>query len=310
MKFPTIIFVTFASLVTITAAVPRDSLSLQARHAHLAHRPRSNDSQPSRNTRRCRPHENNANLIATSTSTHSKPTSAATPNQSSSNPGSGGSTGTIKVNSNCGPSGATEKTTSTTGPNGSIYWLNCGIDKGGWHPPYVQMKDLVTQDLSSALAKDSSPFHACSPYVHLFEMYGNQHGIPPIMLASFAMQESSCNPHAVGGGGEQGLMQISRDKCGGAPGGDCQDPDFNIRTASKFFSELVNRNGGDVLLSIGSYNGWYRGLTIGAATAAASSHCCLCQNNLDYIHQFVNGWLQNIDAHNGNIGLYFNLKIC
>lgn len=37
------------------------------------------------------------------------------------------------------------------------------------------------------------------------------------------MQESSCNPHTVGGGGEQGLMQITRDKCGGAPGGNCQD---------------------------------------------------------------------------------------
>ena len=38
------------------------------------------------------------------------------------------------------------------------------------------------------------------------------------------MQESSCNPHTVGGGGEQGLMQITKDKCGGAPGGNCQDP--------------------------------------------------------------------------------------
>ena len=38
------------------------------------------------------------------------------------------------------------------------------------------------------------------------------------------MQESGCNPNAVGGAGEQGLMQITKDKCGGAPGGNCQDP--------------------------------------------------------------------------------------
>lgn len=44
------------------------------------------------------------------------------------------------------------------------------------------------------------------------------------MLASFAMQESSCVPSAVGGAGEQGLMQITVDKCGGAPDGNCQDP--------------------------------------------------------------------------------------
>lgn len=37
------------------------------------------------------------------------------------------------------------------------------------------------------------------------------------------MQESSCNPGTVGGAGEQGLMQITKDKCGGAPGGNCKD---------------------------------------------------------------------------------------
>jgi Transglycosylase SLT domain len=43
------------------------------------------------------------------------------------------------------------------------------------------------------------------------------------MLASIAMEESSCNPHATGGGGEQGLMQITPDKCKGAPNGDCKN---------------------------------------------------------------------------------------
>ena len=38
------------------------------------------------------------------------------------------------------------------------------------------------------------------------------------------MQESSCIPTTAGGANEQGLMQITVDKCGGAPGGNCQDP--------------------------------------------------------------------------------------
>lgn len=38
------------------------------------------------------------------------------------------------------------------------------------------------------------------------------------------MQESSCKADTVGGAGEQGLMQITKDKCGGAPGGNCMDP--------------------------------------------------------------------------------------
>lgn len=48
--------------------------------------------------------------------------------------------------------------------------------------------------------------------------------VPPIMIASFALQESSCNPNTVGGAGEQGLMQLTKDKCGDAPGGNCKDP--------------------------------------------------------------------------------------
>ena len=47
--------------------------------------------------------------------------------------------------------------------------------------------------------------------------------VPPILLASIALQESSCIPSTVGGNGEQGLMQLTVDKCGGAPGGNCQD---------------------------------------------------------------------------------------
>jgi soluble lytic murein transglycosylase-like protein len=81
------------------------------------------------------------------------------------------------------------------------------------------------------------------------------------MLASFALQESSCNPKTVGGGGELGLMQITKDKCVGAPGGNCLDTDFNIRTGSKYFTDSLKANGGDLLKSIGSYNGWQVDMT-------------------------------------------------
>lgn len=36
--------------------------------------------------------------------------------------------------------------------------------------------------------------------------------MPSILVASFAMQESGCKPDEQGGGGEQGIMQISQDK--------------------------------------------------------------------------------------------------
>ena len=62
--------------------------------------------------------------------------------------------------------------------------------------------------------------------------------------------------------GEQGLMQISKDKCGGAPNGNCQDVDFNIRTGTKFFADTLNGNGGNLLLTLGNYNGWPKRMTI------------------------------------------------
>jgi len=114
--------------------------------------------------------------------------------------------------------------TTITGPNGSLDWMNCGFEGGGWNPPHVEIKDIITQPLSSALQKPDSPFQACGAYIWLFQKYGDIYGIPPIMMASFAMQESGCNPNTVGGGGEQGLMQITSEKCVGAPGGNCKDP--------------------------------------------------------------------------------------
>ncbi len=65
------------------------------------------------------------------------------------------------------------------------------------------------------------------------------YGFPPILLASFAMQESSCNHDAVGGGGEQGLMQISKDKCGDAPNGDCKNPVSVVELCSNLGAERM-----------------------------------------------------------------------
>lgn len=117
-----------------------------------------------------------------------------------------------------------EQVTPVSGPNGHIDWMNCGFEGSGWNPPYVTVHDIITIPLGTALQDPNSPFRACAPYVHLFEQYGGAYGIPAILLASFAMQESSCRPWIVGGAGEQGLMQITVDKCGGAPNGDCKDP--------------------------------------------------------------------------------------
>jgi len=244
----------------------------------------------------------------------SKPVSSPAPKDDEPAKGGGGSgSGLIKVGSDaCGANGATSKVTKTTGPNGSIDWLNCGIEGGGWKPPNVQIDDLVTMDLGEALKDPKSPFKACSKYLSLMEKAADKHGLPAIVIASIAMQESSCNPGTVGGGGEQGLMQITKDKCGGAPGGNCRDPAYNIDTGAKFLRSQLNDFDGNIIAAVGTYNGWSLGLTKAKATKAAHSSCCTCQNNLDYIFQFVNGWLQNINAYDSKLrlGKFFNLDVC
>ncbi|KAH9931064.1 lysozyme-like protein [Epithele typhae] len=241
-----------------------------------------------------------------------QPTTATKNNDSNNDDNSVGfSDGLIRLTTNtCGGTGAQKKITGTKGPNGDIEFFNCGVNDGGWKPPMITVDQIVTVELSDALKDNNSPFKACSKYIDTFYKYASQHGLPAILIASIAMQESSCNPGTVGGGGEQGLMQITQEKCVGAPGGNCQDVDFNIRTGTKFFADTLNGNGGSLLKTFGNYNGWFEGMTYSDATKAQWSSCCRCQNNLDYLQQVLNGWLQNVDPYTAHMGKYFNLDVC
>ncbi|CUA74820.1 hypothetical protein RSOLAG22IIIB_05715 [Rhizoctonia solani] len=215
------------------------------------------------------------------------------------------------IDPNCGPIGATLNTTKYSGPNGSQSWLSCGLNSTqGWHPPRFTVKDIIAKDLETAANMTNSPFTRCQQFFPLFYKYSQMYDVPAILIASFANQESGCNPGTIGGGDEQGLMQITPDKCGGAPNGNCLDPDFNIRTAIAYFASELTRHNGSILHTIGAYNGWYEGMTVPAATAAANTSCCRCQQNLDYIHQMCNGWIQGVDAYAANLGTYFNLRVC
>jgi hypothetical protein len=137
--------------------------------------------------------------------------------------------------------------------------MNCGIETtSGWNPPLITISDIVTVDLDDAIAK-GGPFTSCSDHVPAFKKYGEQLGgkfrsfnvgiqhmeltvnflfsVPPILLASIALQKSGCNPASVGSNGEQGLMQITSDKCSDAPSGNCQDVVRAVR--SLIFDEVA-----------------------------------------------------------------------
>lgn len=188
-------------------------------------------------------------------------------------------------------------------PNGKEGWLNCGVEGEGWNPPNVGPWDLKSVGL------DHPHFAACSEYFELFTRHGNNNGLPPVLLASIALQESSCVHYTEGkAGGENGLMQISGDKCEGRDAAACREPEFNVATGAKYLKNRIDNAGGNVLQALGQYNGWPLGMTVTSAKAADGRGACHQQNNLDYLYQIVNGHMQGKEAW--NIGSYQNLAHC
>ncbi|ORY21755.1 hypothetical protein BCR39DRAFT_553057 [Naematelia encephala] len=198
--------------------------------------------------------------------------------------------------SSCGPCPSTSDE-----PNGAQWWIDCGIDDSGWNPPFVTLDQIVTKTLSA-----DGVFAACADYIDKFNSVGEKNGLPGILLASFAMQESTCNPNAKGANGEAGLMQIAPDNC--EQGQDCWNIDYNIQRGAEIFNQYLRANGGSVFESVGQYNGWRSGMTVGDAEAAYAQGDCYAQNNLDYIYQNANGWWQGNDG--SKIGSYRNLARC
>lgn len=190
-------------------------------------------------------------------------------------------------------------------PNGNINFLNCGISKSNpnsaWTPPDVKMSQL--KFISSDQAAKSGVFHACSKYKTAFDSAADQTGVPAVLLMAFAMQESSCNPSVTGGNGEMGMMQLTPDKCHGQ---NCYNANTNIAIAARYFAGQLKAMGGNALLALGSYNGWQKGLTFNRATS--QQYGCFAQNNLDYLNQMLNGWVQGKDGH--SMKVYNNLAKC
>jgi len=77
------------------------------------------------------------------------------------------------------------------------------------------------------------------------------------LFGAMAMQESSCNPKAIGLGGEIGLFQLSCDTARDMGVDKCKklfNPKTNYNTAVKYFWYLYNRLGGDIHRTLDAYN--------------------------------------------------------
>ncbi|KAI0390596.1 glycoside hydrolase family 23 protein [Xylariaceae sp. FL0594] len=195
------------------------------------------------------------------------------------------------------------------GPNGSEKWLNTGLTSSeGWDPPFLDINDITHISLEEYYAGVGEP---CQKYDAAFQASGAKYGIDPAILAFLAMQESSCDADA--GGPTPGLMQCDPSNCPNGKGS-CQYPvQDNTDCGAKVLSDNLNEAGGNAIRALGGYNGWFtaddwgasmndgKGLTVDYPCGKGRAHGE--PQNLDYLHETLNGWFQGKDIYGSDSDL-------
>ncbi len=192
-------------------------------------------------------------------------------------------------------------------------WLNTGITGDGWTPPYLALSDVIHISLDQFYSGIGS---SCAQYDQYFQSAASTYSIDPVILAVIAMQESSCNADA--GGPTPGLMQVS---CDNYPNGQCTNSiQDNVNAGTSYLSSQLDAAGGNAIQAFGAYNGWFtagsglngnRGLTQNYPCSAEGQSNGVPQN-LDYLHQVLNGWLMGLDVYGDDswIGVYHCSQSC
>jgi len=159
----------------------------------------------------------------------------------------------------------------------------------------IKLEQLVFVPLADALKMKGNQFEPCTDLLSIFQEVSASCGVPDIMLASIAMQESTCNPKAYSAG-STGLFQLSSDLC--SPYDDCYDSKSNTEGGCNYIQTLLKQFDGNILESIGNYNGWFRGIK----PQDYQNQPCATRQNWNYPQNVFNGFMQGIDGNtNGNV---------
>lgn len=188
------------------------------------------------------------------------------------------------------------------GPNGSQAWLNTGLEGNGWEPPFLDINKIAHIDLETYYQNVGAP---CRQYDQYFKSAGDKYNIDPAILAFIAMQESSCNADA--GGSTPGLMQCDPSNCQNGRG-DCQYPiQDNVDCGAHVLRAALDNTGQNAVHALGSYNGWFTaddGTGLNGGKGLTASYPCSSEGrshgdpqNLNYIHEILNGWFQGYDMY-------------
>ena len=88
----------------------------------------------------------------------------------------------------------------------------------------------------------------------LVEKHSKDSGLDPELVRQLIAVASGNNPMAVGPDGEIGLMQVKPEVFGQLGLSNPFDPDQNIKAGTTHLASLMQRNGGNLPLSLASYN--------------------------------------------------------
>ncbi|KAI0144536.1 glycoside hydrolase family 23 protein [Xylariaceae sp. FL1272] len=204
----------------------------------------------------------------------------------------------------------TQGGSNACGPNGSEEWLNTGItdETTGWNPPFLDINGISHVSLDEYYQGVGA---SCQQYDDAFQASGAKYGIDPAILAFIAMQESSCNADA--SGSTPGLMQCDPSNCQNGQSS-CQYPvEDNTDCGAWVLQQGLDSAGGNAIRALGAYNGWFTADDYGASQnngkgLTTDYPCGLGTNygspqNLNYIHEILNGWFQGYDIYGDDSGL-------
>ncbi len=106
---------------------------------------------------------------------------------------------------------------------------------------HAKVFDYVNMRAFARKIKSSWP-----TYKPLFEKAGAEYGIPPLILAAQAWQESRWNPHAESPTGVRGIMMLTSSTARAMGVANRMNPAASIRGGAKYLAHVESRLGGDI----------------------------------------------------------------
>lgn len=91
-------------------------------------------------------------------------------------------------------------------------------------------------------------------YEPLIQTYAQKHDLAPALVRAVIRTESDGNPRCVSRAGAMGLMQLMPDNVKEAGIHDPFDPEQNISAGTRQLSDLMQKYGGDLDLTLAAYN--------------------------------------------------------